>query len=216
MVALHRDTFHRDAPLSDCCVKTLIQYLAFDPALQDRVWCSTRSSRYNPAIRCSGYAKGGTCDLPILLDTLGFDPVAQTISWQRSKEPPGRDLQLGTLVTIFSHLSCVEEPHASTQRGHCTSLILRHHQKLLTHETIQDTPYSHKNLLLPGRARKVLGNTHIFRLVLTFEPRAGIHSLCQFPAEPPPCEPSAHGASIQFRVPSEAKLLLTPCKRPNR
>lgn len=110
MVALHRDARARDAPMSDCCARTLVQHLAFDPELQDRVWYSTRSARRNPALRCSGYSNGGTCDLPNLLDRLGFDPVAQTISWQRSKEPPGRkDLQLGALrahLSLFSTRMC--------------------------------------------------------------------------------------------------------------
>lgn len=105
MVALYRDAVHRDAPapLSDCCARTLIQHLAFDPELQDRVWASTRASRPNPPLRCSGYPKTGACNLPKLLDSIGFDPVAQTLSWQRIREPLGRDLQLGALVTNFSH-----------------------------------------------------------------------------------------------------------------
>lgn len=105
MVALYRDAPHRDTPssLSDCCAKTLIQHLAFDPELQDRVWSSTRVGRRNPPLRCSGYPRTGACNLPKLLDSIGFDPVAQTVSWQRSRESPGRDLQLGALVTNSSH-----------------------------------------------------------------------------------------------------------------
>jgi hypothetical protein len=105
MVALHRDALYRDAPssLSDCCAKTLIQHLAFDPELQDRVWASTRAGRHNPPLRCSGYPRTGACNLPKLLDSIGFDPVAQTVSWQRFREPPGRDLQLGVLVTNSPH-----------------------------------------------------------------------------------------------------------------
>ena len=98
MVALHRD-----APLSDCCARTLIHHLAFDPDLQDCVWRSTRSGNTsNIAVRCSGYPTGGPCDLPKLLellDGLGVDHVAQTILWHRSKEPPGSSLQLGALIT---------------------------------------------------------------------------------------------------------------------
>lgn len=133
MVALHRDVLHRDAsaPLSDCCARTLIQHLAFDPELQDRVWNSTRAGRRNPPPRCSGYPKTGACNLPKLLDSIGFDPVAQTLSWQRSKEPPGKDIQLGTLVVNFSHPASrmLKSPNSSIRRNDRTSLIRRHHQK---------------------------------------------------------------------------------------
>src|SRR5258706_2938313 len=116
MVALHRDVLHRDAPapLSDCCAKTLIQHLAFDPELQDRIWSSTRAGRRNPPLRCSGYPRTGACNLSKLLDSIGFDPVAQTLSWQRSREPPG----ICVLVTNFSHptsrMLYVEEPQPPT------------------------------------------------------------------------------------------------------
>lgn len=133
MVALYRDVLHRDAPapLSDCCTKTLIQHLAFDPELQDRIWASTRAGRRSPPLRCSGYPKTGTCNLPKLLDSIGFDPVAQTLSWQRSREPPGRDLQLSTLVVNFSHSASrmLKSPNSSIRRNDRTSLIRRHHQK---------------------------------------------------------------------------------------
>jgi len=197
MVALHRDAPHRDAALSDCCAKTLIQHLAFDPELQDRVWYSTRASRRNPPLRCSGYPKAA-CDLQKLLDTIGFDPVAQTVSWQTSREPPYRNLQLGALVTSLS-LSTSRMLKSPTLAPAPPTVRLDPSppsENLLTHAA--NTVFTQKPSLAWSSTQSTRKFSCLQTLALTFEPRADIHPVCEFPAEPSPCEQSSDGRLIVF------------------